>query len=209
MRLPAHVLAPSLGAVERIAVAFDREAAALDAFDDEVDPEPLGADLGLDPVASGGEPAHQVALELGLAGPGGVLAQGRPGRHRMVEMGDEPCLQVPRIELVERHRADQNEPVARPGGRDVEALLIAQHGQRGAPAPVRHHGQEHDVPFVALEGGAVAAQDRVALHCLLADPLPEHDPDQLGLVGTDERDDAERAPALGRVGRDGGDLLDR
>ena len=39
--LPPHVLAPLLRAVEAVAVAFDREAPALGAFDHEIDAEAL------------------------------------------------------------------------------------------------------------------------------------------------------------------------
>ena len=123
-------------------------------------------------------------------------------------MGDQAGLQIRRGEVGALDRAHQHEPIARAGCRHVEALLVAQHGERCAPRPIRHHGQEHDVALVALESGAVRAEDGVPLHRFLADTLRQHHTDEFGLFGADERDDAD-APRLGPgLGHEAGDLFD-
>ena len=73
---------------------------------------------------------------------------------------------------------------------------------------VGDHRQEHDVALRALEGRAVAAQDRVALHHFLADGLRELGANQVCLLGADQGDDPDRALLHVGPGRERRDLVD-
>ena len=105
----------------------------------------------------------------------------------------QPRLQIDRVQLFPFHRPHEHDAVPGAGHRHVEALLVPRHRQRRLVHRVGDHGQEHDVALRALEGRAVAAQDRVALHHFLADGLRELGADQLRLLRADQGDDADGA----------------
>ena len=115
------------------------------------------------------------------------------------------------MQFVGRERADAPHLVLGAAGGDVDPLPVRFFGHRpDAPAFAGgdDQGQEHDVPFVALEVVGVAAADPPPFHLLLAERLDELALDQFGLPVTEQGDDAEGLAVVARVGAQLGDLAD-
>ena len=115
------------------------------------------------------------------------------------------------MQFVGGDRADAPHLVLGAAGGDVDPLPVRLFGHRpDAPAFAGgdDQGQEHDVPFVALEVVGVAAADPPPFHFLLAEPVDELALDELGLRVAEEGDDAEGLAVVARIGAQLGDLAD-
>ena len=84
-------------------------------------------------------------------------------------MRDKTRFKIVRIEFLTPDRANENDAIT--GYGDVEALFVAQHREGGFVGRIRNHRKIDNVSFAALERGAVATQNQMALHDFFSDFL--------------------------------------
>ena len=115
------------------------------------------------------------------------------------------------MQLVGRDRADAPHLVLGTAGGDVDSLPVSVfcHCPDAAAFTSRDdEGDEHDMPFVALEVVGVAAADPAPFHLLLAEPLDELALDKLRLPVAEKGDHAEGLAVVALIGAQLGNLAD-
>ena len=110
-------------------------------------------------LVAGGLGKGQPGLELGVAGPGPRRAPGRPGRHRLADLGREPRVALGVVPAGRRAHARIRSPVGSQSGSAITSKPI--HAPKTSISPRaadrRLVGRQVGIGDRALDGEAVAA----------------------------------------------------